>query len=359
MRRIAALLLMVLTLPLRAHELGAVHADIGFNKNGTFQVDVQVDPEHLPPALNPFTGLPPVVSDQELQRRKDAFQKAFLDQLELSFDGQRTGYAVEPIPAPPGLDPAAAWRFGFRLKGMVPRGARAFTWNHPYKMGQYLLRMKMEGDTEPRLLWVEGGMSSPPFILGSPRLPQTKWGKIAAYLKLGFTHILPEGTDHILFVLGLFFLSLRLKPLLLQVTSFTVAHSLTLGLSLLGILSLSPRIVEPLIAVSIVYVAVENLLTDQVKPWRVAVVFSFGLLHGLGFAGALRDLHIEKSDFLSALLSFNAGVELGQLSVILLAFLVVGIPFGKRPWYRKGISIPASVLIGLTGLFWTVQRMFF
>ena len=341
-----------------AHGLGAVQADITFRKDGSFIMDVQVDPEHLPGSLNPFTGLPPVVTEQELLRRKTAFQSDFLAQLNLSFDGVKQIFKVEPLPSPDAADPGASWHFAFRLTGSIPSGARQFTWSHPYAMGQYLLRMRNEGDAEPHPIWVEGGLSSPPFNLGSPSLPQTRLGRIGLYLGLGFTHILPRGADHILFVLGLFFLSLRLKPVLWQVTSFTLAHSLTLALSLFGILSLSPRIVEPLIALSIVYVAVENLLTDQIRPWRVAVVFSFGLLHGLGFAGALHDMHIPRSDFVSALVSFNVGVELGQLAVLLLAYTLVGWAFGRKPWYRSRISIPVSVLIGLMGIFWTIQRLF-
>ncbi len=361
MRRVwlGLILLLASARPSRAHELGAVQADLTFRKDGTFQADVHVDPEHLPLALNPFTGLPPVVSEQELQRREAAFRKDFLEHLELRFDGTKTEFAMEALPAGPSADPSAAWRFGFRVRGVIPKQARTFTWSHPYKMGQYLLRLRREGDEEPRTEWVEGGKSSAAFSLGAAPLPAGRLGKIALYLRLGFTHILPNGTDHILFVLGLFFLSLRIKPLLMQVTSFTVAHSLTLGLSLFGVVSLSPRIVEPLIALSIVYVAIENILTDQFKPWRIAVVFSFGLLHGLGFAGALRDLNIPRSDFLSALISFNLGVEFGQLSVILLAFAVLGLAYGSKPWYRQRISIPASVFIGVTGMFWTIQRVFF
>lgn len=345
--------------PAWSHGLGAVQAEITFRKDHTFVVDVQVDPEHLPPSLNPFAGLPPVVAEQELQRRKAAFQADFLGRLALSFDGVRPAFKVEALPPPDPMDPAAAWRFAFRLTGPIPAGARRFTWSHPYAMGQYLLRLRNEGDAEARAVWLEGGRSSPPFDLETQGLPQTWPRRTWLYLSLGFTHILPYGMDHILFVLGLFFLSLRMKPLLWQVTSFTVAHSLSLGLSLFGVLSLSPRIVEPLIALSIVYVAVENLLTDRVRPWRVAVVFSFGVLHGLGFAGALHALRIPRTDFLGALVSFNAGVEFGQLAVILLAFLAVGLAFGKKPWYRRRISLPASVLIGLTGIFWTIQRLFF
>jgi hypothetical protein len=190
------------------------------------------------------------------------------------------------------------------------------------------------------------------------------------YLWLGYVHILPRGLDHILFVLGLFLhpttqrprrgdpglLSPRLKPLLLQVTAFTVAHSITLGLSIYGLVSLPSQIVEPLIALSIAYVAIENLVTRELKPWRVALVFTFGLLHGLGFAGVLRELGLPRGEFLTALLTFNLGVEGGQLTIIAAAMLAV-LPFVTTDWYRRRVVIPASCAIAATGLFWTVTRL--
>jgi hypothetical protein len=157
-------------------------------------------------------------------------------------------------------------------------------------------------------------------------------------------------------VLGLFLLSTRLKPLLLQVTAFTIAHSITLGLSMYGILSLPSRIVEPLIALSIAYVAIENLVTRELKPWRVALVFMFGLLHGLGFAGVLRELGLPRDEFLTALLTFNLGVELGQLTIIGAAFVTLG-AFMNRPWYHRLLVAPASCMIAATGLFWTLTRL--
>ena len=111
--------------------------------------------------------------------------------------------------------------------------------------------------------------------------------------------------------------------MLWQISAFTVAHSITLGLALYGLVSLPPRVVEPLIAVSIAYVAIENLCASRLKPWRVALVFGFGLLHGMGFAGALRELGMPRSEFLMGLLTFNAGVEAGQLTIVALASLLV------------------------------------
>ena len=187
--------------------------------------------------------------------------------------------------------------------------------------------------------------------------PPTRAEVIQQYLVLGFTHILPKGLDHILVVLGLFLLSMKPLTILKQVTAVTVAHSITLGLTIYGVVSLSPRIVEPLIALSIVYVTVENLVLTEAKPWRIAVVFAFGLLHGMGFAGVLRELGLPRSEFVTALVSFNVGVEGGQLTVIALAYLAVGWRFGKAPWYRRWVTVPASAMIGVVGLYWTVQRL--
>jgi hypothetical protein len=180
-------------------------------------------------------------------------------------------------------------------------------------------------------------------------------GSFTSFVRMGFLHIMPEGLDHILFVLGLFLLSPALKPLLTQVTAFTIAHSLTLGLSIAGVLALPSRIVEPLIAVSIAFVAIENIVTGTVKPWRWLVVFCFGLVHGLGFAGALKDLHLPKGMILSPLLGFNSGVELGQLCVIAMAAAVTWWCW-KRPWYGRVVVVPASLLIAAIGTFWAIQR---
>jgi hypothetical protein len=176
------------------------------------------------------------------------------------------------------------------------------------------------------------------------------------YLALGYTHILPKGLDHILFVLGIFLLSVRLRPILIQVTAFTIAHSITLGLTMYGIVSLPPRLVEPLIALSIAYVALENLATTELKPLRLALVFTFGLLHGMGFAGVLKDLGLPRSEFLTALVGFNLGVEAGQLTVIGFAGLCV-IWFRNRQWYHRRIVVPASVIIAAIGVYWTIVRV--
>src|SRR5262249_30988859 len=163
--------------------------------------------------------------------------------------------------------------------------------------------------------------------------------------------------DHILFVVGIFLLSARWRSVFLQVSTFTLAHSITLGLTMYGIVSLPAKVVEPMIALSIAYVAIENLATSELKPWRLALVFSFGMLHGMGFAGVLRELGLPRHQFLTALVTFNVGVEGGQLAVIALAAAAVAYWRRNPMVYRRLVIQPASVLIAAIGLYWTVARL--
>jgi len=179
------------------------------------------------------------------------------------------------------------------------------------------------------------------------------------YLKIGVEHIIPLGIDHILFVVALCLLNNKLKTVIWQATAFTVAHSITLALSSKGVINLPAEIVEPIIALSIVFIALENILVNQLKAWRVLIVFIFGLIHGLGFAAALDEIGLPRNQFYTAILSFNAGVEIGQVIVIALVFLCIIIPFGKKSWYRKFIVYPISALIALIAFYWTIERVFF
>jgi HupE / UreJ protein len=178
------------------------------------------------------------------------------------------------------------------------------------------------------------------------------------YLQLGFQHILPLGLDHILFVLSLFLLNPKLKPILWQATAFTVAHTITLGMAMYGVIKPPANIVEPVIALSILYVALENIFSNKLRASRIGIVFLFGLIHGMGFASVLTELGLPKNAYLSSLLMFNLGVELGQVTVILAAFFLLGLPFGKKPWYRKRIVMPLSIAIAVVAVYWTVERVF-
>jgi len=264
-----------------------------------------------------------------------------------------------------------------------------------------------------------GALSDPISLAGGDQA--SGWQTFARYIPIGFDHIVPKGLDHILFVLGLFFLSARMKPLLTQVSLFTLAHTITLALAALGYVVVPGSIVEPLIAASIVYVAVENIFMKNLSPWRPVVVFGFGLLHGLGFASVLAEFGLPQGAFVPALIGFNVGVEIGQLAVIAVMFLCVlqalridrganeasqgkvlylvlaaatGVLIWLNPtafataienptWlfaapmlaiflfclgsiqfrdhveaYRKIVAIPASVFIAVVGAYWFIERVF-
>jgi len=130
-------------------------------------------------------------------------------------------------------------------------------------------------------------------------------------------------------------------------------------LSMKNIIVAPGAVVEPIIALSILFVAVENILLDELKPWRVLVVFLFGLIHGMGFASSLNEIGLPRNKFFTSILSFNIGVELGQIAVISLVFTCIIIPFGKKPAYRKKIVYPFSIFIALIAAYWTIQRVFF
>lgn len=289
--------------------------------------------------------------------------------------------------------------------------------------GNGALVLRQVGVDDPFTGYLSGGDTSPDIRLSGQTAPETALSTFGQYVPVGFAHILPLGLDHILFVLGLFFLSPRLRPLLWQVSAFTLAHTVTLAMGALGWVTVPASVVEPLIAASIVFVAVENVLSRGVSPWRPVIVFGFGLLHGLGFASVLGQFGLPEDQFIPALLGFNVGVELGQLVVIACTFALVfaalrvdrgkmrvapaqiiygllAIAFiGMRLWsnalelidmsevaprmflypalaltilclisvtkadslasYRRFVAVPASLCIALVGAYWFVERSFF
>jgi hypothetical protein len=189
--------------------------------------------------------------------------------------------------------------------------------------------------------------------------PQPAGNVFWKYILIGYEHIIPLGFDHILFILCVFFLNTNIKKIIMQATMFTLAHSITLGLAMYGIIKPPPNVVEPLIAFSILFLALENIYSDKVKPWRMVMVFLFGMVHGMGFAGALAEMGMPRNAFATALVAFNVGVELGQLTIILFMYFVVAKLFASKPWYRKRVVIPSSIAIALTAAWWTIERTFF
>ncbi len=291
---------------------------------------------------------PQVLSERtsQLLERWNALPLLSVDGTELVLE---TDYVNVPNDVNGELARIATWQLS---AGGVIGETLTVTW--PMGGGDMMLRQ--QGVQEPYTGLVKGGSSAQIALAGGDAV--SGWQSFLGYIPVGFDHILPKGLDHILFVLGLFFLSAHLRPLIWQVSAFTLAHTVTLALGAMGWVNVPANIVEPLIAASIVFVAVENIFTSGLNPWRPVVIFCFGLLHGLGFASVLGEFGLPEGQFVPALIGFNIGVELGQLTVIAIAFALVGWAI-RQSWYRRGIAIPASCGIAAVGAFWVIERALF
>ena len=177
------------------------------------------------------------------------------------------------------------------------------------------------------------------------------------YFQLGITHVIPLGFDHILFIICLTLLSSNLKSLILQCSVFTLAHFISLLLASANIIKVDPAIVEPLIAFSILIMAMENILRDKVRKGRIVLIFLFGLIHGLGFATALKEIGVPANYFITSLLFFNFGVETAQVLVVFTVYFFLIKKFREKVWYKERIVYPFSSMIGCVALYWMVQRI--
>jgi len=331
--------------------IAAVNAEALIAEIGPGNKDTSESPNAA--VYDALRALPP----EALRARIAEYAPKWIAGLDLSFDGQRSNPEFLGAEVPAVGDIQRLRISTFRLRGKIPPGAKQLVWHYREDFGDSVVRVGVKGREAIQSEYLRPGQASKPIPLGIQLASKSRSEVALEYTGLGFTHILPKGLDHILFVLGIFLLSTRLKPLLFQVTAFTIAHSITLALSMYGIISLPSTIVEPLISLSIVYVAVENVLTAKLHSWRVVIVFLFGLLHGLGFAGVLIQLGLPRNEFVTALITFNIGVEFGQLAVISTGWFAAGKWFGKKPWYRQRVVIPCSLLIAAIGMWWTVERV--
>lgn len=351
-----------------AHDFTITEVTILLKSQGSYQIDMRTDVDALALGVSPTSDSAQVAAElkamsaDDLRETIEQVRQTLQRRVRLRFDGIKQTVAItfpeygsrlaveNEIPTVFGLTA--------RFSGMIPIGSKEMTFgaSRAFKVVHLTILDEPTGKAVRSPLGV--GEDSEPYKLKDNFSSGGQRAVASRYLLLGFEHILPEGLDHILFVLGLFLFSNCFHVLIWQVTAFTLAHSVTLALSSYNLVSLPSGPVESLIALSITYVAVENILTTELKPWRPAVVFCFGLLHGLGFAQVLGQLGLPREHSLTALMTFNVGVELGQISVLILAFLVVGW-FRDKDWYRWAVVLPGSVMICLIGLYWTIERTFF
>jgi len=289
----------------------------------------------------------------------ERFQTTLLSSLKITTsDNQTVPLSVSSIDIPPVGDISVPRDSTVTLAGALSNNRESYRWQWSKSFGEAIIRVNSDAASLDYAALLSPGQQSEP-IQFTQYTAQSVWTVLKNYIVIGFEHILPKGLDHILFVIGLFLLTYHWRALALQVTTFTLAHSVTLALGAAGILRIPASVVEPLIALSIVFICVENFLSHKLSKWRIAMVFVFGLLHGLGFASVLDEVGLDSNHFFIALLGFNIGVELGQLFVVTACLITIAFWFGKKPYYRTLITQPISVVIALIGLYWFFERTFF
>ncbi|SDG16328.1 HupE/UreJ family protein [Sulfitobacter delicatus] len=363
---VLSMALVWLTTSLRAHEVQPTIADMSVSENQLL-LDLRVNLEALLAGIDldevedtdnaenagDYDDLRSLPGDRIADRAPELL--ATWNALPvLSINGAPVALSSVEVLVPDDVDPELPRASTWRLAADLPDRATQVQVSWPDGAGALVLRQ--QGVEDPYTGYLAGGGASPEIEISGGDA-QSGLQTFASYIPVGFDHILPKGLDHILFVLGLFFLSTHLRPLVWQVSAFTLAHTVTLALGAMGWVNVPGAIVEPLIAASIVYVAVENIFHSGLNRWRPLVIFGFGLLHGLGFASVLGDFGLPAGQFVPALIGFNIGVELGQLTVIAIAFVLVGWAM-KRDWYRRAIAVPASCVIAAVGAYWFIERVF-
>lgn len=364
------LLLLSLTLSnAYAHEIRPAIVDLNLQENQQYEVIIHLNLEALIAQISPqhqdtetsknvatYNALRKMDAKQ-LKPKFDAFLPTLLEGMTLLADQQKQSPQITQLKIPDIGDIELARDSTIILSGQLPTNTTHISWAWHESFGANALRVSSPSTPDLYTAYLQKGKRSADIpVASTQKIEQSTLQHFTNYLIIGFEHILPKGLDHILFVIGLFLLSVKMRPLLLQITSFTLAHSVTLALGMMGILQVPSSIVEPLIAASIVYVCLENIYSDKLNAWRPFVIFAFGLLHGLGFSSVLMEIGLADEHFVTGLVAFNIGVELGQITVIAVCFLLVGFWFRHKAWYRHRITIPASAMIAAIGTYWLIER---
>lgn len=406
-------------------DMEVVDGQITFSLTGNFEslvagIDLDgLDDTEAAPEADVYDELRALEADAFAQKFTDDWEQISAE-INVLVDGELVALTLNSVDVPPVGDVEVVRQSTITFAGDIADNAGTMQIEWPAQYGVLVLRqMGVEAGWDGYLSG--GGLSDEVSLQGGDMMTGAE--AFVRFIPVGVEHIVPLGLDHILFVLGLFFLSTRIHPLLWQITAFTAAHTVTLALATLGYVNIPDEymwVVESIIAASIVYIAVENIFTDGLNPWRPAIIFGFGLLHGLGFASVLGAYGLPDGSVLPALIGFNVGVELGQLLCIAIAFIIVVsairlsedgkvnkgaawaymaiaivvVPVAMIPvsalgadaveaylpllfmvaalsglcaascaverfeTYRHMVAMPASIAIALIGAYWVVERVF-
>jgi hydrogenase/urease accessory protein HupE len=295
-----------------------------------------------------------LLTTQMLETHRKAIGDLVTGRLKVAANGR--ALAAEPWSEPEALFDRQSIRLRTRFTTMGAPGSVAVTAKlFPYDPRHQTFVNFYEGEDLTTQAILDGERSSFEYFAG------TRQGTLAVIKKFvpaGVHHIL-IGPDHLLFLVGLLLLGGTMRQLLLVVTGFTIAHSITLSLAALNIVTPPARLIEPAIALSIVYVGADNLLVRGGRDVRGWIAFVFGFIHGFGFANVLREMDLPRRALGWSLFSFNIGVELGQLLVVILVASALAAVRARSETVSRRLAVAGSIIVIAAGAFWFIQRVFF
>lgn len=355
---LALLLVLVATARPAAHDLERTTVHLRVAADGAFTLRLAHDPSWLLLRMDTFAGgssvSPTDASARDARLRELAPQ--VIDRVVLWIDGREVRpAAAEYISPPVSVAPGEFALASYTLHGRLPASARTLRWYYGLVADAYPFTVTL-ADGSSNTGWVLGDAWSTSIPLDRPFPRPSRLSRLREYAVVGFAHVLPNGLDHILFVIALFLASARARFVPAQIATFTVAHMVSIGVIFLGAVALPSRSAALLVAASIIYIAIENLRRRTLTAVRLAVIFLFALMHALGFASTLTTVQLPRGDLAIALFGFNSGVEVGQLTAVAAIALLVGW-WRDRAWYHARVVVPASLFIAAVAAYWTVFGM--
>lgn len=361
-----AMSLALSALSAKAHQIDAVEFE--------FQADDQewrllseVDIAFMLPELRTIPGEAPLsrkavmsAGKPELERMRKATEETMKKLLKLTFAEKVVPWTIsfpdfetDPFTLPDDAGDTALFSIRIVTKALPGPGVLRAHWTDD-QSSEFIAVNDEAGDA---VLTTPSGGSVILLRVAEGKAPEPAKTNLGDWVASGFRHVLPLGLDHLLFIVGLFLMRPKWKPLALQSLLFTIAHSVTLALAVLGLVTVPSKPVEIFIAASIAWIGIENLVSKDPGKFRYIIVFVFGLVHGLGFASVLGEKleGVPKEKLVTPLLGFNVGVEVAQITVLSICFMAL---WPLRKWTRQ-VRIAGSCVVALAGIGWVIERVFF
>ena len=350
-RAFILLVAVLLALPAAGHPVPFSYLDVQLQRS-SIEVSLTIHIYDLAHDLQ-VTPMERLLEPNFVREHESAIRALLAPRLQLTSDGR---LLLPEWLQPEILDPRQSVRFHLRYpvtaaSGMVSVSTLMF----PYDANHQTFVNVYEGDTLTSQVILDRNHTQTEYFAGTR---QGVFAVLRKFIPAGIHHIL-IGPDHLLFLVGLLLLGGSIRRLAMVVTSFTIAHSITLSLAALNILTPPARLIEPAIALSIVYVGADNLLARGGRDVRAWIAFAFGFIHGFGFANVLREMELPSRALGWSLFSFNIGVEIGQLLVVVAVASAFAAIRSRSEWAGRQLVFAGSVVVIAAGSFWFIQRVFF